>query len=538
MLTSDRSRAHLMQKNIFLIAVTLALAAFITALSAQADEAQETRELKERLQKFKANPKLQMQVLPVKKFVEGDAAKVIFKQDSIAGKKFVEYKDKTRQTFCKTTAVGIEVCVKDGNGRAGIQDNDRAEDLVDLGRDLEKNLAAMDSPKLRQGKLKTQPWSDNYWPIYQGILGARYTHPELPSSDKFPDFLNFKDSQPVMSFLETRRSSPVSANMLSPSEKYDLLVGDASGMLTKQMWAQGEDYQRSNGKVETWMGICHGRAPAAYMVPRPKNAVSVPVKVNVNGEEKEVEITFYPSDIKALSSYLWATSRVNSRFIGGRCNKKEPRTTANGRVKDEDCFDTNPGAWHKVVVNQIGQSKRSFVMDATFDYEVWNQPVYSYKYSYFNPRTLQPVKTLKEATEPYGFRGDKFAKERKNPDAKSIVGISMEVTYIVETQPTKSLTDSSRHDAKTSVTYEYDLELDRKGDIIGGEWYTNAHPDFLWTPGAEDAAQSDYDLALTGSWDGKSELPPDWKIAAKRAAAQGDVLANVVNGLVKAAQKK
>ena len=31
------------------------------------------------------------------------------------------------------------------------------------------------------------------------------------------------------------------------------------------------------------------------------------------------------------------------------------------------------------------------------------------------------------------------------------------------------------------VTYWYDLELDEDNNIVGGEWYTNRHPDFLWT---------------------------------------------------------
>ena len=53
------------------------------------------------------------------------------------------------------------------------------------------------------------------------------------------------------------------------SEKYDALIGDKSGALTRRMWLEGKGYYDASGKVETWMGICHGWSPAAYMLDRP-----------------------------------------------------------------------------------------------------------------------------------------------------------------------------------------------------------------------------------------------------------------------------
>src|SRR5262249_50319012 len=150
-------------------------------------------------------------------------------------------------------------------------------------------------------------------------------------------------------------------------------------------------YQDSSGNVETWMGICHGWSPAAFMIARPTNAITV---VAADGK---TPITFYPSDIKALSSQLWANNPADSRFIGGRCNVKKPKVDSVGRIIDQDCFDTNPGTWHLAVVNQIGIGKRSFVLDVTYDYEVWNQPARKYSYVYFNPQTLKPVGKLQDA---------------------------------------------------------------------------------------------------------------------------------------------
>jgi hypothetical protein len=48
-------------------------------------------------------------------------------------------------------------------------------------------------------------------------------------------------------------------------------------------------------------------------------------------------------------------------------------------------------------------------------------------------------------------------------------------------RPPKRDRDGHERDAQRSVRYLYELELDRDGDIIGGEWYTHRPPDFLWT---------------------------------------------------------
>jgi hypothetical protein len=243
------------------------------------------------------------------------------------------------------------------------------------------------------------------------------------------------------------------------------------------MWEEGRGYYEKNGSVETWMGICHGWSPASYMLSRPVNSVTVLAADGVTS------LTFYPSDIKGLASLLWAKAAPRVKFIGGRCNDMDPKVDPQtGRILAQDCFDTNPGTWHLAVVNQLGVSQRSMVMDATFDYEVWNQPVLGYSYSYFNPATNAAVDSLAAATvAKSAFTNDKFAAYRGS-QTDSIVGVSMEVSYLVETAPSQHSPDSPQRDRVTKATYLYDLELDFSGKIIGGEWYQNAHPDFLWTP--------------------------------------------------------
>ena len=225
------------------------------------------------------------------------------------------------------------------------------------------------------------------------------------------------------------------------------------------MFNEGRGYFDRSGKVESWMGICHGWA-AAFMLPRPKAVVWV------KSADGQYDIPFYPADIKSLGSLLYAKNKYQSTFIGGRCNTKDPQQDANGRTIDQECFDNNPAAWHFAVVNQIGVNDRSMVLDATYDYEVWNQPILSYDIRYFNPESRQFTANLESAkVSKRNYRSDKFTKYRDSRTA-SMVGIQMTIKYIVETSPRQTQRDSEYYDGIKEVTYLYDLELDPAGNVI------------------------------------------------------------------------
>jgi hypothetical protein len=79
-----------------------------------------------------------------------------------------------------------------------------------------------------------------------------------------------------------------------------------------------------------------------------------------------------------------------------------------------------------------------------------------------------------------------------NPDAKSFVYFKTDVRYISESAASTDGNLSSRIDQYTkSDRYEYVLELDAAGKVIGGEWVgasKKAHPDFVWLPVAASGA--------------------------------------------------
>lgn len=393
---------------------------------------------------------------------------------------------------------------------APIEGNDLAEELVDEPEKMIRRPQDMEAKGLITGSAKSTPWSDSYWPMYRGGLGQRYNDPDF----------NAHEWKEANDYIRTRPASALiregKLNQLSPSEKYDHLLGLSKFPLTASQWADGQRYFSRSGIVESWMGLCHGWAVASMMMPEPKK------KVVVGG------MTFFPSDIKGLATLLWSRGEFPTRFIGGRCNTQNPRTDRNGRPSEQNCIDNNPGSWHLVVVNQLGISRRPFIMDAAYDYEVWNHPVYSYDYVYFNPKTKTEGKFIESSVKPGNW--DK-RKEFRSADTRTIVGVRMSVIYAVENEAT---TEEDQTSESSSVSFEYDLELNQSGEIVGGEWHSDTHPDFLWVP-----EPGTYPLTLGDQLPVNLEnLSPEIKKAALGSAHKGLPMSNLVKTLVKVSSKQ
>lgn len=312
----------------------------------------------------------------------------------------------------------------------------------------------------QKGKLTKTPWSDDYWPTYKG--GITYRWAENVAKDESRWSYNLTPmNQLTRSEIRT----------LSPAEKYDLYLGNKDYSLTNYerkrtqilRTVNSSDLFDPNYKIPTWEGLCHAWAPATYQYENPE-----PVTLkNPNG----VEIPFWSSDIKALlTMHGHLNNSTNNRFLGSRCyldfkeleeKYKKGEITKKEfleKINSASCEDVNAGAFHVTLTNQIALRNKSFVIDVTRDAEVWNQPV--------------------EAFE------SQILKETRGASAGAANGTVKEITvltylrYIGEVAPYwKNIIDKR---AFKVLKYQYTLELNKNGDIIGGKWISHDRPDFLW----------------------------------------------------------
>jgi hypothetical protein len=454
------------------------------------DFSEETTFLKE----FHSNPKQAMERLP-QVIIEGKAVE----------RGFIDYHHLRR--------------IPDAfNIFAAPKEEDLAASIVEEGK-VVANIKELDSLKATSAQLKKGPWADSYWPLYKGQIGIRYGDPGFPDSKDWSVNRAYVQSHSAMGLAASGH-----VDLLSPAEKYDFLVGDSGWTLTEFAWHEGQQYFQQYGRVPTWMGICHGWSGASHMMAK---VFTKPVTVrSTNG----IPITFYPSDIKALQSILWANASPATRYIGSRCKIGMPQKDANGRVIEPACFDNNPASFHLVMTNQLGINKRSFIFDSDFDFEVWNFPLLSYRYKYFNPQTLQPTTDYNRAIIPVkNYTLDKF-KAYRTPGTEYVIGIIMDDTFVIEVTPSRG---PGTHTPTKTLRHYYDLELDAGFNIIGGEWYTNAHPDFIWTFAADAQASTREDSSIQLSeWQRGSSLPNSWAALAQRASGRGTPLFNIVQGIL------
>lgn len=274
-------------------------------------------------------------------------------------------------------------------------------------------------------------WSGHYWPLNKGSINYRWY-----ARNK----IGFNLSSP--GFNEAKKMSIPELAELSPAEKYDLFVGNYHYPLTQEV------SKLANPKAQPWEGMCHGWSPASmnHIEPRSK------LMPNPDG----IEVPFGSTDIKALLSYYYAYKfqAPDTHQIGKRCYKGP-------FLNDEkDCWnDLNAGAFHIILANRIGLDKKGFIADLNRFKEIWNHPVTRYE------------SMILEEFPPDQFSASGTIRQLK---------LKTRIKYLDESGlDWHPVIGTSKQVYKEKI-YLYDVELDARGRIIGGDWLSKDRPDFLW----------------------------------------------------------
>ena len=411
-----------------------------------------------------------------------------------------------------------------------------------------KNVFDLSTKAGTTGAPAVQPWSGSYWPLHDGSIANPYDEHGL-------DFLNFvsrlvlvpvsiseKHYEDRMSKIRSSidKLDAQTIDQMAPSEKYDLYIGDHDFSLTAEVWQSVMEQLKHVGHIADWEGSCQGWTTAASFSPRPGKAIKV---MSLDGKYL---IPFYPDDLKALSTLLWANSLIQDYtvFQGQRCGLSDPNyDPSTGHVTDQGCAGVNPGNFHVTVLEMIGARKQHFIVDRSNSTQVWNQPIAGYDLKYFNPSTnaegalADSVVKTSDYQDPY--------KNFRTASTVAVVGVHMTLKYVSETLPGHNATDDSSKDNIKNLDLIYDLELDANSQIVGGEWRETSSdrdpntgeasiptfPSFIWkfqtaTPMAMSIADADLPMTALNTVDQATLIA-----ASKKAAAFRYNDYKVVNGV-------
>lgn len=421
------------------------------------------------------------------------------------------------------------------------------------------NVFEMDRRALLEANTKVQPWAGPYWALNQGQIANTY---QDKSYLMFWQMLGWEGNvkrwkkRRVEELPKLEELSEEDIAKMAPSEKYDLLLGDKNFDLTHRVWnfvetwgnqkkwgfvssidiPEGYRIPKANRLMALWEGICHGWAVAAGGIERPLKTVTLKLP---NGKK----LPFYPDDIKALISLMYANSVVQDNVIveGLRCNDKNPAQDEFGRYIDEmpkkegeailpRCADVHPAVWHTSVVNLTGIQGRSFITEIDANATVNNHPLSGYKFKWFNPKSGRNGDLAKSVIDLAGYV-DPY-KANRSPHAVKLVGVEMEMRFVDWSMPDARPEDGPENDKIKDNKFMYDLELDAAGNIVGGQWRATRtaeafdnnsdsrapsiqQPDFFWVlPKNHKMYFKDLNLE---AWDGLGVTPKSWQGAARNA---------------------
>jgi len=361
---------------------------------------------------------------------------------------------------------------------------------------LNYKWADLNKDEYRVGESDNKPWPDTYWPTYMDSTNVRWQGADVLSPlEKYDaafhdwDPASLQDYRPFdgQDCSEDAFDTEYYDN-LGPAAKYmsynkgNRRTRDAAkaGKLLSSCQAKPdgdclkrcEDSENKSqcesgchrGGVETWWGLCHAWTPAAILEPTPLH----PVTYN--------DVTFEVGDIKALLQTIY--DRSSASLIGGRCNDWEiEREDDTGRIKNPDCRDLNAGSFHVSVVNLLGVQKRGFVEDKTTGYQVWNQPVWKYEVTQSEEISIPDAHTLLKVT------GEDDSVFVYNDAADKLYHVKLTLHWLTESHASTEAVDYLDYSKRSY--YEYIVEVDADGDVMGGEWANSSvadHPDFIWLP--------------------------------------------------------
>ena len=350
---------------------------------------------------------------------------------------------------------------------AGIEDGE-AQSILNNAKKLDTAITEY------QVTPETAAYKNNYMPLMYGGFDWPYRTSYIMDNTPVNRFF-FQDgeynSQKLLDAATIKENvfnemTAEEINDLSPIRKYALLTGDFEmNSLVAEMRARGPERQ-GFGPIQGWEGSCYAMRTTGCLLPEPNTIIK---KVITDGNGNEVEIEFYPNDLKALAALLYKNSELYTR--AGEINY----------THDVDIDPVNPAVYHmfKRVYRQIKMEHPTKPYAAIFDVEpnqqIWNEGFQNFWDDLGEPKLIGE-EGVDSGVVPEG--------------AVSYIDVRDRIELTHEARI--SDTDKSTRDEVVNgyglndEGYRYRLFLDNEGMIIDGHWLDNGksrvYPDFIGWP--------------------------------------------------------
>ncbi len=292
------------------------------------------------------------------------------------------------------------------------------------------------------------PWSGAFFPSWFGSEAGRWTDPHLTLMWRTALGFAPPEEAEAKALLQKAQAGDAEARArlfrLSPTEKYDLAVGDYAFRATKNSLLNSHN---AEPKPRFWDGLCNGVAAAALEEPEPFNTVEV---VNPDG----FAVTFHPNDLKALLALTYFRP-ARAEAIGVQCISA---VLDNGRV-----CSMNPAGYVVAVLNRIGLAHRSFLVDVHPSPQI---QFYAVAAAQVTLGEEHPPSAAPLAPELEG-------KVARLVDFDSTLELSSTTLSSTEAdRPDPSAPGRYQKVGVRAVPFHYtgQLAVDEKGELIGGRW--------------------------------------------------------------------
>ncbi|MAA78807.1 MAG: hypothetical protein CL916_06070 [Deltaproteobacteria bacterium] len=289
-------------------------------------------------------------------------------------------------------------------------------------------------------------------------------------------------------------------NSLSPMDKFAVSEYLSGNTHPNPFYVSAWEILNSyNPGGADWWGHCNGWAAASILTHEPREERTITAG--------DTDITFSTADLKGLLTESHYSTQ--SIFYGERYNGEE-----------DDIADLTPAHFHKLITFYLKEQGVPFVFDTTASEAVWNFPVWEAFVTMetaseinngtlnvntatmeelaavldeFDTRTAWEIVTHRDEEGGFQEMDDLLFVDTYDPETMaSLLRIDVHTKTLNVTTDLRFTTDGvdEEHidediDAPEFFVKQvkYTLELDEKGNIIGGTWEDeNEHPDFAWVP--------------------------------------------------------